>query len=56
MEEPVAEERLNPFNQTIERRNEERRARERRLIGNEIMERETPGDVTAPSTYRSGSL
>ena len=58
MEQPV-EERLNPFNETIERRNEERRARERRLMG-ELQERDEERQYedreNQPQTFRSGSL
>lgn len=59
IEEPVQEDRLNPFSQAIERRNEERRARERRLMG-ELQERNEERQYedreNQPQTFRSGSL
>lgn len=59
MEEPVQEDRLNPFSQAIERRNEERRARERRLMGEleeRNEERQYEDRENQPQTFRSGSL
>ena len=62
MEEPVQEERqdrLNPFSQAIERRNEERRVRERRLMGESEErneERQYEDRENQPQTFRSGSL